>query len=66
MELTRCGIVENNTLVNIIVAESVERAFEIFGGEIIDVTNGTPAIGWVRVDGVWIDPNAPITEESTE
>jgi hypothetical protein len=66
MELTRCGIVENDTLVNIIVAESLELAFEIFGGEIIDVTDGTPAIGWTRVDGVWVDPNAPAEEEPTE
>ena len=66
MELIKCAIIEDNTVVNLAVVESLEKAIELFGEETIDATNGTPGIGWVRVDGVWVDPNAPITEEPTE
>lgn len=62
LELINCAIIENDTVVNIIVAETLERAIEIFGGEIIAITDSTPQIGWTRTDGVW---SAPV-EEPTE
>jgi hypothetical protein len=62
MELINCAIIENDTVVNVIVVESLERAIEIFGGEIIDASDGKLAMGFVRVDGIWIDPNAPVVE----
>lgn len=56
MELIHCAVIENDTVVNVIVVESLEKAIEIFGGEIIAVTNTGPYMGWVRVDGTWTNP----------
>lgn len=66
MELINCAIIENDTVVNVIVVESLERAIEIFGGEILDASDGKLAMGFVRVDGTWIDPNAPVVETPVE
>lgn len=61
MELVKCAIVENDTVVNIIVVESLERAIEIFGGEIILVGSNGPEIGATR--DTW---EVEITEEPVE
>jgi len=56
MELINCAIIEDNTVVNVIVVESLEKAIEIFGGEIITITDSGPHMGWTRVDGIWTNP----------
>jgi hypothetical protein len=58
MELINCAIIEDNTVVNVIVVESLEKAIEIFGGEIITITDSGPHMGWTRVDGIWTNPLA--------
>lgn len=40
MELINCAIIENNTVVNVVAVESLEKAIEIFGLQVINVTNG--------------------------
>jgi hypothetical protein len=66
MELIKCAIIEDNTVVNVVVVESLEKATELFGENVITITNSGPHIGWTRVDGVWVDPNAPAAEEEEE
>lgn len=56
MELVRCAIIENDTVVNVIVVESLEKAVEIFEGEIITVTDSGPHMGWTRIDEIWTNP----------
>lgn len=61
------AIIENDTVTNVIVADSKEIAEEVTGLEAIEVTN-EPWVGWQRVDGEWIDPCKPIeiVEEASE
>lgn len=60
------AIVDNDTVINLIVAESLEDAESVSGHEAVEPVDGVPGIGWVRVDGVWTDPNAPVEEESID
>ena len=56
METIKCAVIENDTVVNVIVAESLEKAIEIFSGEIIAYTDEGPHMGWTRSEGVWSAP----------
>lgn len=56
MELIDCAIIENDTVVNVIVVESLQLALSMIGGEIIEITDAGPHMGWTRVDGVWVKP----------
>jgi hypothetical protein len=49
------AIIENNQVVNVIVADSLEVAQQTTNKEVIETT-GQPWIGWTRVDGQWINP----------
>lgn len=63
MEFINCAIIENNVVVNVIVAESLEKAIEIFGGEIIAVNNNQPWIGWIKnEDGTFSAPVETVVE----
>jgi hypothetical protein len=53
--------VENDTITNIIVADSVQWAVDNFGGEWIEFLEGT-GIGWTRSGDVWSPPVAPTLE----
>lgn len=53
MELINCAIIEDNTVVNVVVVESLEKAIELFGENVITVTDAGPHMGWTRVDGIW-------------
>jgi len=57
--MTNYGIIENDKVINVIVAESAELAAELTGKEILETT-GEPWIDWTRTDGVW---SAPVEEE---
>jgi hypothetical protein len=63
MELINCAIIEDNTVVNVIVVESLEKAIEIFGGEIITITDSGPHMGWTRSGDTWTEP---VSEEPIE
>jgi hypothetical protein len=52
------AVIKNESVANVIVADDAETALKYGGGTEVLETTGEPWIGWVRVDGVWIDPNA--------
>lgn len=49
------AIIENDRVVNVIVADSLEIAQQATNKEVIE-TDGQVWIGWIRVDGQWINP----------
>lgn len=49
-------IIQNNKVINVIVAETKEIAEQVTGLEAIESTNATPALNWTRSDNVWIPP----------
>ena len=49
------AIIQDNTVVNVIVAESKEIAEAVTGLSATE-TNGEPWMAWELVDGVWVDP----------
>jgi len=52
-------IIENDTVLNVIVADSAELAAELTGKEAVELIGATPWIGWTRTDGVWSEPVIP-------
>jgi hypothetical protein len=60
-------IIENDTVINVIVADTAEIAAEVTGKEVIESINSTPWIGWTRSGDTWTEPviEAPV-EEPTE
>lgn len=60
------AIHDGSTVVNVIVADSVEIAEQVTGMSAFQMVNGLPGIGWTLVDGVWIDPTAPKPEAEAE
>jgi hypothetical protein len=56
------AIIEDNKVINVIIADSAELAAELTGKEVVEATDGL-WIDWTRTDGVW---SAPIEEEETE
>lgn len=57
--MTNYAIIEDDKVINVIVAESAEIAAELTGKEILE-TIGEPWLDWTRTDGVW---SAPVEEE---
>lgn len=55
------AIIDNNEIVNVIVADSPEVAQQTTNKEVIETT-GQPWIGWKRVDGQWINPVTEIID----
>ena len=49
------GIVENNTIINVIVAENIETTQELFlEYEVVEISNQNMGIGWKKdIDGVF-------------
>ena len=56
MEPIVCGIVKNDTIVNVIFIESLKLALEIFDEEVVYCTNEGPHMGWTRSEGIWSAP----------
>jgi hypothetical protein len=52
------AIIQGNIISNVIVADDAETALKYGGSTEVLETTGEPWIGWVRVDGEWIDPDA--------
>ena len=61
-------VIENNKVINVIVADTAEIAAEVTGKEVIESINSTPWIGWTRSGDTWTEPviEQPVIEESTE
>jgi hypothetical protein len=49
------AIIENDKVINVILAESAEIAVEVTGKEVLETT-GEPWIDWTRTDEVWAKP----------
>ena len=58
-------IIENDTVVNVIVADTAEIAVEVTGKEVQESTLPEPWIGWTRSGNTWIAPviEEPVLEE---
>jgi len=52
------AIIENDKVLNVILAESAEIAVEVTGKEVLETT-GEPWIDWTRTNGVWSAPVEP-------
>ena len=50
------AVINQNTVTNVIVADDAETALQYGGGTEVVETTGQPWIGWVRVDGDWVNP----------
>jgi hypothetical protein len=49
------AIIENDKVINVIVADSAELAAELTGKEVTEAIDGL-WIDWTRTDGVWSAP----------
>jgi hypothetical protein len=58
-------IIEDDKVINVIVAESAEVAIEVTGKEVFETT-GEPWINWTRTDGVWSAPVEPEPEVTND
>jgi hypothetical protein len=58
------AIHDGATVVNVIVADSVEIAEQITGLQAIETT-GQPWTNWIYKDGEWVDPFAPVEPVQT-
>jgi hypothetical protein len=56
-------VIEDNKVINVIVADTAEIAAEVTGKEIIESTSSEPWIDWTRSGDIW---SAPVVEEPTE
>jgi hypothetical protein len=53
-------VIEDNKVVNVIVADTAEIAAEVTGKEVIESTSSEPWINWTRSGDTW---TAPVEEE---
>ena len=53
-------VIEDNKVVNVIVADTAEIAAEVTGKEVIESTSPEPWINWTRSGDTW---TAPVEEE---
>lgn len=60
--MTKYAIIENNKVINVVVAETAEIAAEVTGKEILETT-GEPWINWTRTNGIWSRPVEVIDAE---
>jgi hypothetical protein len=60
--MTNYAIIEDNKVINVIVADSAEIAAEVTGKEVTEAINGL-WIDWTRIDGVWLEPVEPEVTE---
>jgi hypothetical protein len=65
--MSNYGIIENNKIINVIVAESdVIDSLLKENQESILLETSTPWVNWERIGTEWFNPNAPVAEEPTE
>lgn len=56
------AVYENDTILNVILADSKEIAELVTGLNAVEVVNYAPEIGWVLINGEWVAPTAPSGE----
>jgi hypothetical protein len=59
--MTNYAIIENDKVINVIVADTAEIAIELTGKKVIEATDGL-SVGWTCIDGTWL----PSIQEETE
>lgn len=60
------AIYQDDTILNVIVADSKETAEQTTGMNAIE-TEGSPWIGWVKQGDIWVNPQAVVeVQEVTE
>jgi hypothetical protein len=59
------AIIENDKVLNVILADSAEIAVEVTGKEVLETT-GEPWIDWTRTNEVWSAPVEPEPEVTIE
>lgn len=63
--MTNYLVIENDTVVNVIVADTAEIAAEVTGKEVIESTSSEPWLNWTRSGDTWTEPVVE-EEEPTE
>ena len=53
--MTNYAIIEDDKVINVIVADTAEIAIELTGKEVIDATDRL-CVGWIRTNGTWLPP----------
>ena len=56
--LKNYAVLNNDTVLNVIIAESLEIAEAVSGSPCIEC-DGSFWIGWTQADGVWVAPEEP-------
>ena len=56
-------VIEDNKVINVIVADTAEIAAEVTGKEVIESTSSEPWLNWTRSGDTW---TAPVVEAPTE
>jgi hypothetical protein len=58
-------VIEDNKVVNVIVADTAEIAAEVTGKEVLESTSSEPWINWTRSGDTWAAPavEEPLAEE---
>jgi hypothetical protein len=59
--MTNYLVIEDNKVVNVIVADTAEIAAEVTGKEILESISSEPWINWTRSGDTW---TAPVVEEA--
>jgi len=59
-------VIEDNKVVNVIVADTAEIAAEITGKEVVESTSSEPWLDWTRFGNTWSAPVEPELEVTTE
>lgn len=57
-------VIEDNKVINVIVADTAEIAAEVTGKEVVESTSSEPWLNWTRSGDTWTAPE-PV-EEPTE
>jgi hypothetical protein len=64
--MTTFAVIKDGLVENCIVADSLEVAQEITGLTCVEYTSENPAsIGFIYAEGVFTDPNPPISSKET-
>jgi len=59
--MTNYLVIENDTVVNVIVADTAEIAAEVTGKEVLESTSSEPWLNWTRSGDTW---TAPVEKET--
>ena len=59
--MTNYLVIEDNKVINVIVADTAEIAAEVTGKEVVESTSSEPWIDWTRSGNTW---SAPVIEET--